>query len=233
MTLKLQESQTQTIFIALLGSFILLFVLMAWLLFPTRSTKDSLVTSLITPTSISSPFPTPTPFPSPIDNGSGGKTYTGEGFTIDVPNGWDFYRQVILNYDTSKVLPKQGFPKGSVKCDFTSYDSEDKIEITSNFISGETQVKKGKIYSSPEAMPGSPEYWTYFLIQKGNLSKGVICYAYDINQEPVFKQILSTFKFNPIEENFCGGFFGILCPEGYECKLDGSYPDAGGKCLKN
>lgn len=30
---------------------------------------------------------------------------------------------------------------------------------------------------------------------------------------------------------FCGGFGGILCPEGYECKLDGDYPDAGGICV--
>ena len=91
MTLKLQESQTQTIFIALLGSFILLFVLMAWLLFPTQSSKTTPITPIVTPT---------------------------------------------------------------------------EEDVT-------------------------------------------------------------------IEGNFCGGIAGILCPEEYECKLDGNYPDAGGKCLKN
>lgn len=34
-------------------------------------------------------------------------------------------------------------------------------------------------------------------------------------------------------EQFCGGFAGITCPEGYECIYDGKYPDAGGVCLKN
>jgi hypothetical protein len=29
---------------------------------------------------------------------------------------------------------------------------------------------------------------------------------------------------------FCGGIAGIQCPDGFECHLDGSYPDAGGTC---
>ncbi|MCR4313420.1 MAG: hypothetical protein NUV58_04170 [Candidatus Roizmanbacteria bacterium] len=32
---------------------------------------------------------------------------------------------------------------------------------------------------------------------------------------------------------FCGGIAGILCPEGYDCNLDGNYPDAAGVCVKN
>lgn len=32
---------------------------------------------------------------------------------------------------------------------------------------------------------------------------------------------------------FCGGIAGILCLKGYDCKLDGNYPDAGGTCVKN
>lgn len=35
------------------------------------------------------------------------------------------------------------------------------------------------------------------------------------------------------EGQFCGGFAGVVCPEGYSCKLDGNYPDAGGVCTKN
>lgn len=34
------------------------------------------------------------------------------------------------------------------------------------------------------------------------------------------------------EEKFCGGIAGIICPNGYFCKYDGKYPDAGGKCVK-
>lgn len=30
----------------------------------------------------------------------------------------------------------------------------------------------------------------------------------------------------------CGGFAGITCSTGLICKLDGDYPDANGKCVK-
>lgn len=31
---------------------------------------------------------------------------------------------------------------------------------------------------------------------------------------------------------FCGGITGKMCPNGYYCKYDGTYPDAGGTCVK-
>jgi len=30
---------------------------------------------------------------------------------------------------------------------------------------------------------------------------------------------------------FCGGIGNIPCPSGYACRLEGRYPDAGGRCL--
>ncbi len=30
---------------------------------------------------------------------------------------------------------------------------------------------------------------------------------------------------------FCGGIAGKVCPTGYTCKYDGTYPDAGGTCV--
>lgn len=58
-------------------------------------------------------------------------------------------------------------------------------------------------------------------------------------ERAIFDQILSTFKFleqTEVEGRFCGGIGANLpenqCPEGYKCKLDGDYPDAGGKCIK-
>ncbi len=42
---------------------------------------------------------------------------------------------------------------------------------------------------------------------------------------------------NDIEEKFCGGIAANLpenqCPKGYNCQLEGNYPDAGGKCVKD
>lgn len=49
------------------------------------------------------------------------------------------------------------------------------------------------------------------------------------------EQILSTFRFLdqlPGKGEFCGGIAGLPCPSGYKCILDGNYPDAGGKCVK-
>jgi len=34
------------------------------------------------------------------------------------------------------------------------------------------------------------------------------------------------------EGEFCGGIAGIACEYGLECRLDGSYPDAGGLCIR-
>ncbi|MFA6489542.1 MAG: DUF333 domain-containing protein [Candidatus Micrarchaeia archaeon] len=34
------------------------------------------------------------------------------------------------------------------------------------------------------------------------------------------------------EGEFCGGIAGFACESGLSCKLDGNYPDAGGKCVK-
>ena len=31
---------------------------------------------------------------------------------------------------------------------------------------------------------------------------------------------------------FCGGIAGKLCPSGYNCRYEGTYPDAGGTCIK-
>lgn len=34
-------------------------------------------------------------------------------------------------------------------------------------------------------------------------------------------------------QTFCGGIAGKLCASGYYCKYDGTYPDAGGTCMKD
>jgi hypothetical protein len=39
-------------------------------------------------------------------------------------------------------------------------------------------------------------------------------------------------KADSIYGKMCGGIAGFPCPSGYTCKLDGSYPDAAGKCVK-
>lgn len=72
--------------------------------------------------------------------------------------------------------------------------------------------------------PISYEIGLYFeLVEKNGISE--------------LDQIISTFHFinsnSSVPEKFCGGIAGIPCPSGYTCKLEGNYPDAGGKCLDN
>jgi len=61
---------------------------------------------------------------------------------------------------------------------------------------------------------------------------------YSDGSQKIVDQILSTFRFvdtlpEKTNDSFCGGIAGIICPEGYKCKYDGSYPDASGVCVKN
>jgi|GEM_PF-5306124 hypothetical protein len=55
-------------------------------------------------------------------------------------------------------------------------------------------------------------------------------YANDCFASAGGTSIAYTGKCDPAGQ-FCGGIAGIPCPTGYECQLDGSYPDAGGQCV--
>lgn len=46
-------------------------------------------------------------------------------------------------------------------------------------------------------------------------------------------EILATFKSLDQKTNgsFCGGIAGVPCSKGYQCQLEGKYPDAGGTCV--
>ncbi len=46
-------------------------------------------------------------------------------------------------------------------------------------------------------------------------------------------QILGTLQLKKPLGAFCGGIAGFQCSAGYSCKLDGTFPDAGGHCIKN
>ena len=52
-------------------------------------------------------------------------------------------------------------------------------------------------------------------------------------EERILESNLNKNNTTDSEGKFCGGIAGMPCPNGYGCRLDGSYPDAGGKCIKN
>ncbi len=48
-----------------------------------------------------------------------------------------------------------------------------------------------------------------------------------------FKYILEKIVITKPDSSLCGGFAGLLCPSGYSCVMNGSYPDASGTCVVN
>lgn len=60
----------------------------------------------------------------------------------------------------------------------------------------------------------------------------LIAYQTGKSKQPNVQQVQQDDS-SSSEGEFCGGFAGVACPEGYTCKLDSNYPDAGGVCLKN
>lgn len=85
-----------------------------------------------------------------------------------------------------------------------------------------TEYMSNPWYEKEAVMEFNNKYYWFHLMTKDNYSL----------YSNYFDQILSTIKFIDSEGAFCGGFAGKACPEGYTCRLDGNYPDAGGKCIK-
>jgi len=67
--------------------------------------------------------------------------------------------------------------------------------------------------------------------------KAVVDYSSVVALRP-FKKV-EVYNFNELvseetfEGMFCGGIAAFQCPYAFDCKLDGGYPDAGGKCVFN
>ncbi|MFH1257435.1 MAG: hypothetical protein V1658_00700, partial [Candidatus Micrarchaeota archaeon] len=49
----------------------------------------------------------------------------------------------------------------------------------------------------------------------------------------VVKKDGKTIAEKTFENSFCGGIAAFPCPTGYQCVLDGNFPDAGGKCMQS
>lgn len=75
-----------------------------------------------------------------------------------------------------------------------------------------------------------PKKIVLFLILGLGIFAGLVFAGYKLGQKQV-----SSPQPTPtpaIEGEFCGGIAGVECPESYKCQLEGNYPDASGKCVK-
>lgn len=118
-------------------------------------------------------------------------------------------------YQQQKSHFKTTYISNLTKSKFDGYDDYEYLFSGPSLfmLNGSTSVKDGK-------------YKVIFSQKDGNI------YSLYLKDSDLFSQILSTFKFTSEGEEgqLCGGFGGISCPEGYSCKYDGNYPDAGGVC---
>ena len=185
---------------------------------------------------------TPNPTPSPqTDETANWKTYVNDDydFSFQYPENWEF-NQVKNPKDDPDLRPAGigefstfGYPYIRF---FDLVDKKSRLKIaviTENL----NNLEKSLNINSNTSINGRKvlKYSTgaYVLLEPRT---NELLWMYGVEyQSKYFDHILSTFKFldQPIEGEFCGGIAGLPCPSGFECVLDGDYPDAGGKCVKN
>ena len=99
------------------------------------------------------------------------------------------------------------------------------------------QINQPSTYEECIKIPGSLVQESYPAICVAENGKSFIQPLTEEEQKnllpPDPKAELETDETDNTNSQFCGGITGIICPEGYECKYEGDYPDAGGNCIKN
>jgi hypothetical protein len=200
--------------------------------------------------------PTPT---NDTTTTEGQYTSRSNAFAITYPPGWkalepetsttentfvyvsDNSNELVLSYEplrpyigmenqtTQEILENVRDYKLSLGAGLGKY-SPNIIDETSTVIDGKEGTKY-TIKIDPLAENSSLKYdtveWYFFAID----NRMLIIQLSGPNLETM-NQILSTISFLDEEiPDMCGGIAGIDCPEGYRCKLDGTYPDAGGTCI--
>lgn len=169
------------------------------------------------------------------------KSYRFEqyGLEFKYPKGYDLassdYKVITFVYQDHQVS----------QIYIRSKTIAENIEATKNLIlsdGGKILKETKKIINGQEVtqiIAYSPQEGPNFSVHNYVLANEkvyeIIFVAFEENMP--YDEILSTFKFiNQTTGNngeFCGGIAGILCPDGYSCKYDGDYPDAGGVCVAN
>lgn len=112
-----------------------------------------------------------------------------------------------------------------------------KEDITINGITSQSYVLSSQNTTDEENV-----YWEK-RVYIPTAGKTYVMYMRSKELEPAFDAMLKTFKpkeqaqSSSPEGKFCGGIAANLpenqCPEGYTCKLEGKFPDAGGTCVKS
>jgi len=175
------------------------------------------------------------------------KTYSNDEFSFKYPPNWpnpvknELSTKYELDFDTKMFITSGVF-----------YDQDKQRNLTleeyiNNFKSSPSNYSldyfHGKRFSYISA-DKKQEIDIVLSESPTSTNLFIITFRFDPKDDVTKKtadQILSTFKFTDTKTTttpeakgqFCGGIAGVACPDGYSCKLDGNYPDAGGTCVKN
>lgn len=193
-------------------------------------------------------LPTPTPSPTvSADPTANWKTYTNNSlnYSIKIPSDWDVNDDrypdkgyVVIKPNNTKdyllVISSQKNKVNSLNELLSLAGEPPRDQHKFTFNGYEAILTTDTIVYQGDTLPTTTNH--YYLI---NNNDGHSIHEVTSNEKyyPILSQILSTFTF--VDQNvdpegkFCGGFAGIICPKGYECKYDGDYPDASGICIKN
>lgn len=206
--------------------------------------------------------PTPQPTPSPIaeatptpDPTANWKLISRKNWQFKVPPKWNYWECSSDLVFVGLAIPKDqtyecafdGSP-GTIQVyriyksknpEFRVHDESSTDPAVTNR-STLTVDGKPAIIQLEKVMDGQGvgTRWIAYIQQSSEITD--IITLHEITQKTTFDQILSTFKFldqnSDAEEKFCGGIAANLpqnqCPEGYTCKLENEFPDAGGVCTK-
>jgi len=184
---------------------------------------------------------TPTPTTSPTnDPTSSWKKYSGVDFELKYPNSWNNLQSACqkITFKKSDAIQLElsmgeylNQKIGSVAEVRSRLNSKDRKKINFQYIPKTDFAVLGPL--------GEGEL--DFIVVKGPEGTGYFEFTVDyvgpvpdkkglcLNNDD-YTKILSTLKFTDQKAKFCGGIAGIACPSGFSCKLDGTYPDAGGTC---
>ena len=184
----------------------------------------------------SSPIPSATP-----DSTANWKIYTNEkmNLTFKYPESLQTFSSQYNDYDVAintaqyaplyleiAYLPNSNLQDWYEK----AYKSARQDNPTPPALANGPTIDGSKSYQSDFNLEGFGKI-RYIFIPVG---KGLYQIHLPLAENEAQYQILSTFKFTDgnATGQFCGGIAGIACREGYDCKYDGDYPDAGGVCIK-
>lgn len=201
--------------------------------------KTALLSTLRIPFLTATPTPAPLTIPTPTPNPmSDWKTYSNASISFQYPSSWYVQERVpgffvIVNPSDAHIAT------AGISIDTRYTESYDMVvqNHKANLVNiQEFPLSNGvKITGTvSDAVPGGGVHIIDVILKQGSSAVAIETSSPGSDTKN-FDHVVSTFRLTEqtTASLQCGGIMGKICPEGYTCKLNGNYPDAGGKCIEN